>query len=166
MQTVKKGEAKVAYQLKNGWRLRRHQMETPKGESLTVPDESYTIRDLIRKYSAGLDPKLTLLSEWSGEENEVEHDDYDLRSVGRVDRTELDEVGRENSARQARLLEQMEASKKRKKTAPGSQKYEDMDEADDLRNEDEDNEEIPESDREPGQAKRGKTPPKKNASPS
>lgn len=100
------------YQQKNGWRLQPHQIETPKGVSETVPDDSYAIKDLIKKFAGGLDPSVTKLANFNGEENEVDFDDVDMAAASRADYHEVDELQREVAARQKLLLEQMEARKK------------------------------------------------------
>ena len=112
MKNVKVGEARVNYQLKNNWRLRAHQMETPRGVSMAVPDDSYTIRDLIKKYASGLDPGITKLSMYGDEDENVDFDDVDLADASRSDIAETTEMQREAAARQKTLLEQMEQRKK------------------------------------------------------
>lgn len=133
MKTVTKSDPQVHYQLKNGWKLKQHQKEKPKGESLTVPDESYTIQELIRKYASGLDPGISKLPNFNGEDDEVDFDDPDLSLEIRQDITDQAETLRQAAERQKRLLEQMEEAKQKasqKKTISG-------DVSDDLRNEDE-----------------------------
>lgn len=143
MQTVKKGAALVGYQLKNNWTLQRHQMETPKGVSMTVPDDSYAIKDLIKKYASGLDPGVTLLAEYNGEDDEVGFDDIDYAGEARKDFNDVeelkaqaknreDEIRREAAQRQKNLLEQLEKKK------IGSRKYKESgNDPDDQRHEDE-----------------------------
>lgn len=128
-------QAVVPYQLKHNWKLRKHHKEVPVGESLTVPDDSYSIKDLIKKYAAGLDPGVTKLASFSGEDEEVEYDDTDLAGAAREDIAHVHETMREHAERQKRLLEQME---ERKKTA--SRKDVAVKTDDDQRDEDEEEE--------------------------
>lgn len=138
MQKVAKGGSLVNYQIKNNWRLQPHHKETPRGVSKTVPDDSYEIRDLISKYAAGLDPGITLLGEYSGEDKEVDFDDVDLNQAQRADfheveelKAKADELKKAAAERQQKLLEQMQEKEKR-----GSKKYERAGKKpDDLRNE-------------------------------
>lgn len=37
------------------FRLEKHHCETPTGVSLTVPDESYSIREILEKFTTGID---------------------------------------------------------------------------------------------------------------
>lgn len=132
MKSVKQGESVASYQLKNGWRLKKQFMETPSGVSQTIPDTSYSIRDLIKKYAGGIDPAVSKLSNYDGEDEEIDFDDPDLANIARADIAEAEELRRQASARLA-LLEQM--AKKERDSAPlkGSKKYEPKEvEADDL----------------------------------
>jgi hypothetical protein len=139
MKNVSKAQAEetVGYQLKNGWRLRPHQKEHPKGLSQTVPDDSYSIKDLIRKFAGNLDPNITLLGEYNGEDEEVDYDDLDVSAHNRSDLSEQQET-RERNARQLQLLQQLAeqnqgAEKKRVETAEATPAK-----ADDLRHDTED----------------------------
>lgn len=132
MKTIKADEVNVSYQLKNGWRLRPHQKEHPRGLSQTVPDDSYSIKDLIRKYAGQLDANITLLGEYNGEDEEVDFDDLDVSAHRRSDIVEQEET-RERNARQLSLLKEMaEEQKKRVETAEATTA-----EGDDLRHESE-----------------------------
>lgn len=167
MEKVRKGEARVSYQLTNGWKLQRHQVEHPKGVSMTVPDDSYSIRDLIKKYAQGLDPKLTLLGEYGGHDDEVDHDDVDLAQAQRGDFAEVAEI-KERARERLELLKQMSVSDEKKratgKSAPQEREDEGIDD-DDLRNEDEE-EKIPQSDRKLESTKKGAKRPNSSTSPS
>lgn len=101
-----------SYQVKHGWKLETRFKEIPKGESLTVPDDSYTIRDLIKKYASGLDPGVTKLANHNGEEDEVDFDDVDFASEARQDIADVYEQLRRQAERQKTLLQQMEERKK------------------------------------------------------
>lgn len=104
------------YQIKSGWKIQPHLIEKPNREpSQTVPDDSYEIKDLIKKYAAGLDPAVTLLSNYGGDDTEVDHDDIDLAAASRGDFVEVDEhkkraqqLSDENKAR----LEEYEQKKR------------------------------------------------------
>lgn len=102
---------KVEYQLKNGWRLRPHQIEHPTGVSETVPDQSYKIGDLIKKFASHVDPGVSKIANYNGEEEEVDFDDEDYSQILRADIHEQENLAKEKTARQKFLLEQMEAKK-------------------------------------------------------
>lgn len=87
-------------------------METPKGVSQTVPDDSYSIKDLIKKYASGLDPGISKLPNHNGEDDEVDFDDVDYASEARQDYADVHDTLRVAADRQKRLLEQMQERKK------------------------------------------------------
>lgn len=115
MKKTKANEVAVCYQLKNGWKLRSHQMEHPKGVSQTVPDNSYSIADLITKFAGHLDPSITKQGHFNGDDDEVDFDDIDLGAAARADYHEVDDLRKEAAERQATLLRQMDEAKKKAK---------------------------------------------------
>lgn len=138
MKNTSVSESKVEYQLKHGWKLKKQFMETPEGESQTIPDGSYEIKDLIKKYASGLDPVVSKLSNYDGEDDDVDYDDPDLAQLARADISESRQAEREAAARQQNLLLQMQESEKKKQELKGSRKYSPKEEVDDdLRHEDE-----------------------------
>lgn len=121
MEKIKKQDSSVHYQTPThtttiGWRLQRKHMETPKGVSMTVPDDSYTIKDLIRKFGNNLDPSITKLSHFNGEDDEVSHDDIDFSEASRGDLHEV-ELLQNELAQRAELAQQ-----KLKKPSPSNDK--------------------------------------------
>lgn len=113
-QTTIQDKEKLGYQLKHGWSFRKEFKEHPVGESQTVPDDSYTIQELIKKYASGLDPEISKLGQYNGEEDEVDFDDVDYANEVRQDIAEVTEKMREAAQRQATLLQQMEEAKAKK----------------------------------------------------
>lgn len=62
--------------------------------SMTIPDETYTIRDLIKKHASGvLPPNLERESQYT---EEASHEDLDLQYVQRMDMHDKQEIISEN----------------------------------------------------------------------
>lgn len=53
--------------------------------SLTIPGESYTIRELIKRYDAGLIDKNQHIGEY---QEDVTHDDPDIQKIAKIDRVD------------------------------------------------------------------------------
>lgn len=140
MKAIKEQDVQVGYQLKHNWKLRKHQMETPRGVSQTVPDDSYTIRDLIKKYAGGLDPGVTKLANHNGEDDDVDFDDVDFASEARQDIADVHDTLRRQAERQKTLLQQMEERKKK-----ASEKTDDRGEDEDDARHDAEDENTPKS---------------------
>lgn len=86
------------------YELKSEFMEHPKGKSMAVPDDSYTIRELIERFQNGIP-----LSQHMGnfdenvEGEEADHDDQDLEKFNKMDIAEQSEILRE--ARELMLTE-------------------------------------------------------------
>jgi len=93
------------------FKLKPSDIEQPKGESMTVPDDSYSIKDLVKKFASGIDPAISKIPNYGGDEDEVDFDDVDLRKAADGDLTELDEH-RANAKRQLQLLKEMKEKQK------------------------------------------------------
>lgn len=61
--------------------------ETPKGVSLTVPDDSYTITELLARHEAGLAFGIQRLGQYDLEDDE-EHEAMDMNQYQNMDITE------------------------------------------------------------------------------
>jgi hypothetical protein len=68
--------------------------ETPKGVSLTVPDDSYTIQELLARHEAGLGFGIQRLGNFDLDDDE-EHDAIDMNQYQNMDITEKEALHRE-----------------------------------------------------------------------
>lgn len=66
-------------------------MEHPKGKSMTIPDESYTIQQLMERMMAGIPAQVNQPYDID-DDDEAVHDDEDLEQFGRLDITEKEEI--------------------------------------------------------------------------
>jgi len=69
--------------------LEKKDVENGGGISLTVPDDAYTIRELLEKFTNGVDPSVSKTPIYP--ENDADFDDADLEEVNRMDIQERDE---------------------------------------------------------------------------
>lgn len=122
------------YRLPQHFKLESQDMEHPSGVSITIPDESYTIKDLVQKFSQGIDPSISKLAEYS--EDSDDHDQPDMRKLATADLSDVDNYKRELASRRLALLQDMEKQKTEanKKTEPVTN---DEDQSADLRNDNE-----------------------------
>lgn len=63
--------------------------ETPKGESVTIPGEAYTIQELYMRSMGGLLENFQQRGQYDGDPT---FDDYDLSKIANLDFTELSEI--------------------------------------------------------------------------
>lgn len=94
------------------WRLKakpKH-MEFPTGESMAIPDQSYSIKDLVKKMARGVDPAISKVATYGGEDDEVDFDDIDLNQAQHADLADTDEI-KQAAQRQLLLLQQMQEAK-------------------------------------------------------
>ncbi|WNK13930.1 MAG: hypothetical protein [Microvirus sp.] len=97
------------------FRVTKKEMETPRGVSLTVQDDSYSVRDIFEKFTSGQDLGLdrnTFFSE------EADHEDHDLEALGRMDISErglLLEETKRRAQENLNLLKQLDDKKESKK---------------------------------------------------
>lgn len=82
-------------QIKRNFELKLEHTETPKGVSLTVPDETLTIRQILEKYTRGLD----LAAQMAKEPIYDDTDDFD--------REDLEQITRSDFSERQELLEQL-----------------------------------------------------------
>lgn len=69
----------------------KHDMEHPKGKSMTIPDEAYTVQELMNRMISGI-PTHTSEPYDIDDDDEVGHDDEDLEAFSRLDITEQEEI--------------------------------------------------------------------------
>lgn len=86
-------------------------METNTGKSLTVQDDTISIKDILERYTRGIEPPVR-----GGEflEND-DHDDIDLEKLGRADITEKFTVHREQAEKVIEAKKKVAKAKKEKK---------------------------------------------------
>lgn len=123
------------------WKLKDRHKEHPSGLSETVPDDSYTIADLVKKFASGVDPAISKIANYGGDDDEVDFDDIDMQKAAQADYTDVDEIKAAAAARQLNLLQEMEQIKQKKATPKKPTETED-----DLRNDNEDD--TPEAEQE------------------
>lgn len=69
-----------------------NRFEIVEGDSLTVPDEAYTIPELVRKSMAGISPDINLMSNY--DDAEVNHDDIDISAFSHADLVDKHEAAK------------------------------------------------------------------------
>lgn len=101
---------------KQKWVLRKSDMETNTGKSLTVQDDTMSIKDILDRYTRGIEPPVR-----AGEflDND-DHDDIDLEKLGRADVTEKFSIHKEQ-------VEKVIEAKKRVKQAREKREKEEKD---------------------------------------
>lgn len=83
------------------FKLEDHHVEEPKGKSMTVPEQTHSIRDILEKFSQGIN--LGYVREAIFEEQSIDGIDYE--HVARMDIFEQEELARE-IANQRDLIEE------------------------------------------------------------
>lgn len=71
-------------------------MEHPVGPSMTVPDQSMTVQEILMKFTSGMDPGVVREGVYSDTED---FDDLDLSQVNSMDLVDREDLARENSQR-------------------------------------------------------------------
>lgn len=96
---------------------RSQDRETPKGKSLTVPDDSYTIRQIIERSQNGLPVNVGHEAGYPFEENN-DFDSHDIESIQRMDLSEqyekLEEIRIQRSTLEQELRDKKDAQKAKK----------------------------------------------------
>lgn len=118
--------------------LTKKDMETPKGVSLTVQDDSYSVRDLYEKFTLGLDLGVERNAYYGDDQDHDDQDESKLAGLDLAERHELLTETKERARRNLDLLKQME-DQRSAKTAPKIQAPTEDTEGtgDDLRNDNE-----------------------------
>lgn len=75
------------------------------GVSITIPNETYTIRELLNKHTSGIMPNVERKAIY---QEDVSHDSLDLQKVQRMDYTDKESI----FAQQTDLIEQLEQQQK------------------------------------------------------
>lgn len=100
---------------KSGWKIQPQDMETPQGVSMTLQNQSYTIRDLLIKHSNGI-----MVGTEFPTFNTVEpsHEDEDFTKVMSADIFDREIITQNNITKIDSIKSKIEA--KHKKPAPDS----------------------------------------------
>jgi len=88
--------------------------EETEGPSMTVPDESYTIKELVQRHSQGLPAQVGLNGEY---DEDPTHEDHDKRELINLDLAEKQEIIEQQKLLQEELKKSMELKKANKKKA-------------------------------------------------
>lgn len=118
-----KANAQHLARFRNKWTaaLTVDQMEHPVGRSMAVPDCSYSIRDLVSRMAGNADSYLSKLvrdGDFAGDDEEVTHDDPDMRELRTGDLFEQEQIISSTRHRVTEAKAQLAASKEgRKKDA-------------------------------------------------
>lgn len=93
--TSKETTERARFRSTNDFKLKPTDMEQPKGKSLTVPDDTYTVQELLERHARGL-PLAGRAGEYL-EDSDIEDDD--LEAYNRMDITERHERAEEAGLR-------------------------------------------------------------------
>jgi hypothetical protein len=66
------------------WTVKPEHMETPRGVSMTVPDQSLTLKEILEKSLAGQDLSYWQRNGWYGD-NDADYDSDDAEQFARMD---------------------------------------------------------------------------------
>lgn len=111
--------SKAKSRIRNIYNLERKKehYETPKGQSMTLPNEALSIQEILNKWTHGIDPMLTKNPAYV---DEADIDDIDLEAVQRMDLTEKSLAM--NEARG--ILDKVKEAQKNSKKEPTERKKE------------------------------------------
>lgn len=109
---------------KSGWKKLSSDQWTPSGKTMTIQDQSYTIKDLLKKHALGMMPNTNLYETY--DEN-PDHDDHDFARAIMQDIAErqqtitdlADKVKRTQDKIKSALAQPLAESKVDTKTNPG-----------------------------------------------
>lgn len=88
MQTTK-GKSLVTMRNRYKYELKKADMETPIGKSMAVPDDSYTIKEILERHANGMIPAIGKDGMY---DEDPDHDDIDLGELNRSDLAEKHEI--------------------------------------------------------------------------
>lgn len=101
---------------KQNWTLRKEDKETPKGVSETVPNDAWTIQEVLQRFTQGL-PLQTGTGVYLEGSEDADLDDLDVMEFDRMDLTEKAEIMEAVEER----AEKAKATKKGTKKEPEKQ---------------------------------------------
>lgn len=73
-----------------GFTLRKEDMEATRGKSLTIQDDSFTIKEILEKFTRGIDPMISKVGHYPDEEPDF--DDEDLEQFNKLEFSEQREI--------------------------------------------------------------------------
>lgn len=95
--------------------------EKPSGVSLTVPDDSYTIKELLARHEAGLGLGIQRLGNYDLGEDDEDHDAIDMNQFQQLDITDKEILLENTREIQADAKRKVAEHKKRKEKEGGEQ---------------------------------------------
>lgn len=95
------------------WKPKASDMETPVGVSVTVPDDSYTVSELLKKHSQGLALNIQKL----GQFDDLGDDEYDSEDMNQFQNLDLAERKEKADKARRHIDNVKEAQKKAKKAS-------------------------------------------------
>lgn len=112
-----KGERR--FRLAHEFRLGESDLEHPSSVSQTVPDQAFTVQDILDKYTQGVD--IGNFREGVYDTGDADFDDVDLEKVPHMDQVEREnllDLTQQNQKQLNEKLNQSKTKKKREEPAP------------------------------------------------
>lgn len=97
------------------WVLSQSHLEHPKGVSMTVPDESLTVKEILERFRRG--QPLSIHTRDTLYDPDSNFDSQDLEEVSRMDITDRSELAQELRLKNARVKSDLEAAQAAKVAA-------------------------------------------------
>lgn len=107
---------------RRGFQLSLNDMEKTIGEDMCVPDESWTINELLRKHASGIAPDVLRTPLYNS--RDMTHEDPDLQEVARMDPMDREDFRREVVSKVEDLNADLKKSRKYKADAKAAAKLE------------------------------------------
>ncbi|WNK13205.1 MAG: hypothetical protein [Microvirus sp.] len=107
------------YRGHNTYTLKKEDMEKPKGRSMTVPNDAYTIADIFTKFRQGIPLAIQRESEY--DDQDITVDDYGMSELHRADPIDREIIKGSISSQLQKLEQKIETiknSKSKKYKAP------------------------------------------------
>lgn len=106
---------KYNYRNRVSWKLETSDMEIVSSKSKTVPDQAYTVREILTRFSNGVDLGLAKSAVFA--ERDADYDDEDLESLKRGDLVDRVEAMERLDARKASARAKLQSSDRAKAKA-------------------------------------------------
>lgn len=81
-----------------GFTLEKKDMEFTRGKSLTVQDDSFTIKEILEKFTRGIDPMISKVGHFP-DDDDPDYDDEDLESFNKLEIGEQREIVEDTTTR-------------------------------------------------------------------
>lgn len=111
----------VIYNGSYGIKPKPSDFEHPKGESLSVPNEAYTIREIMEKHTHGINLGIDRQGIY---EDEVDFDSPDMRKVKELDLYDREIISKENAENITRGKQLLDEENKKQKARSDQEKIE------------------------------------------